>query len=291
MAPFTSLASLDGAFWRRAARFGARGPAWFARYSPPFIGVAICAFAPTHRRTIASNLRRIRGARGALQDSVDVARTFATYASCLAEVLAGDAPHGETARATVLGEGHVDAALGDGRGIIFATAHTAGWDAVGRLVWRDKGLPVMIVETPERDLDARAIQDDARRGQGVVVTHVGSDPLSALPLVRHLRGGGAVALQVDRCPGAIRARSVRMFGEATRMPEGPLRLAALTAAPIVPLFTARTGHRQYKIVAYPSIRIERHADDVAFDAAAQQVADAVQDFLHSHPTQWFHFVT
>lgn len=291
MTDLASLVSLDSAFWRRAARFGARGPAWFARYSPPVIGVAICAFAPGPRRVIANNLRRIRGHRSALRDSVDVARTFATYASCLAEVLGGDDGRGEPARAVVLGEGYVDAALSDGHGIIFATAHTAGWDAVGRLVWPDKGLKVMIVETPERDAAARAIQDDARRAIGVVVTHVGSDPLSALPLVRHLRERGAVALQVDRCPAGLRSREVKMFGEDTRIPEGPLRLSALTRAPIVPLFTARTGHRRYEIVAYPSIRIARHADEVAFDAAAQQIADAVQDFVKSHPTQWFHFVT
>ncbi|HXX69995.1 MAG TPA: lysophospholipid acyltransferase family protein [Polyangiaceae bacterium] len=291
MADLASLASLDSAFWRRAARFGARGPTWFARYSPPVIGVAICAFASDHRRVIASNLKRVRGPCSPLRDSVDVARTFATYASCLAEVLAGDVPGEEPARAFVLGEGHVDAALADGRGIIFATAHTAGWEAVGRLVWPDKGLKVMIVETPERDAAARAIQDEARRAIGVVVTHVGSDPFSALPLVRHLREGGAVALQVDRCPAGLRGRAVRMFGEDARIPEGPLRLSALTEAPIVPLFTGRIGHRRYKIVAYPSIRIGRHADEVAFDAGAQQLADAIQDFVRSHPTQWFHFVT
>lgn len=291
MPGFPSLGSLDSAFWRRAARFGARGPTWFARYSPPVIGVAICALAPEHRRIIARNLRRVRGPRGALRDTVDVVRTFATYASCLAEVLAGEAPRGRSAQAVVLGEEHVDAALADGRGIIFATAHTAGWDAVGRLVWPDKGLPVMIVETPERDADARAIQDGARLGQGVVVTHVGADPFSALPLVRHLRERGAVALQVDRCPAGLRARSVTMFGEPSRIPEGPLRLSALTGAPVVPLFTARMGHRRYKIAAYPAIRIGRRAGEVEFDSAAQRMADAVESFIRSYPTQWFHFVT
>lgn len=290
MTGFASLGSIDSAFWRRAARFGARGPTWFARYSPPVIGVAICAVASGHRRVIAGNLRRVRGPRGALRDAVDVARTFATYASCLAEVLAGDAARGRPSRAVVFGEEHVDAALGDGRGIIFATAHTAGWDAVGRLVWPDKGLRVMIAETPERDAAARAIQDDARVGQGVVVTHVGADPFSALPLVRHLREQGAVALQVDRCPSGLRARRVTMFGERGRIPEGPLRLSALTGAPVVPLFTARTGHRRYKIVAYPAIRIERRADEIELDAAAQRMADAVEGFIRSHPTQWFHFV-
>src|SRR5260370_30374464 len=81
--------SLDGYFWRRMARFGARGPEWFARFAPPLIGVAVCALAPARRQAILRNLRRVRGQRGAIRDACDVARTFAHYASCLTEVLGG----------------------------------------------------------------------------------------------------------------------------------------------------------------------------------------------------------
>ncbi|MGD0679262.1 MAG: lysophospholipid acyltransferase family protein [Polyangiaceae bacterium] len=271
------------------ARLGARGPEWFARYTPPVIGVAICALSPEPRRVILRNLRRVRGRRGHLRDSLDVARTFATYASCLAEVLAGDSPRGRAPGALVLGERHVDAALADGRGVVFATAHTAGWDLVGRLVWRHKGLRVMIVEAAERDAVARSIQDQARLGDGVSVTHVGDDPLAVLPLARHLREGGVVALQVDRVPPGRRGRDVRMFGEPARLPEGPLRLAALTGAPIVPIFAARTGHRRYTVEAYSAIRVARAAAPDELDAAAQRLADTMAHFVRANPTQWFHF--
>jgi phosphatidylinositol dimannoside acyltransferase len=281
--------SLDGAFWRRMARLGARGPEWFARYSPPLIGVAICAFAPGPRRAIASNLRRVRGPRGRLRDAADVARTFATYASCLSEVLGGGSPRGVVPSAVVYGEHYVDDALADGRGIVFATAHTAGWDLAGRLLGRDKGLSVMIVEAPERDADARAVQDEARREYGLVASHVGDDPLSALRLAKQLREGGAVALQVDRTPRGRKARSVRLFGEAGQIPEGPLRLAALTGAPIVPIFAARTGHRRYEIVAAAAIRLARSATERDWADAAQRIADALEQFIRAHPTQWFHF--
>jgi KDO2-lipid IV(A) lauroyltransferase len=282
--------SLDGAFWRRAARFGARGPDWFARYSPPVIGVVFCVLTRRHRRMVARNLHRVRGRRGLVQDAADVARTFATYASCLSEVLGDDPGTERRIRASVSGERHVAQALAAGRGVIFATAHTAGWDTVGRIVSRDKGLRVMVAEAAERDASARAIQDEVRRGQGVAVTHVGDNPLSALPLVRHLRGGGVVALQIDRTPAGLRSRSVTMFGERSRVPEGPLRLASLTGAPIVPIFSARSGYRRYQVVATPAIVVTRSAGDVELDQAAQQMADAVQNFVRAHPTQWFHFV-
>ena len=282
--------ALDGPMWRRLARWGStRGPAWFVRFSPPLIGLAACALAPGPRGHVVRNLRRVRGERGRVRDAVDVGRTFATYASCLAEILAAGSPRGRMPEALVWGEPHVLDALADKRGLVFATAHTAGWETVGPLLSRDHSLRLMIAERRERDAAAHAIQDDARRAHGLLVAHVGDDPLSALPLVNHLRAGGVVALQVDRVPPGLRARPVTLFGAPGAIPEGPLRLAMLTGAPIVPIFAARTGYRQYELVAHAPIRLGRRAGDPELDSAAQAVADAMQSFVRARPTQWFHF--
>ncbi len=281
--------SLDGSFWRRWARWGARGPEWFVRFAPPIVGLAVCAVAPEERQAIARNLRRVRGRRGAVREAVDVARTFATYASCLTEVLGAGSGSGRVPKAVVFGDLHVEDALAVGRGILLVTAHTAGWEVVGPLLARDERLDVMIVEATERDAAANAIQDDARRAHGLQVAHVGDYPLSALVLAKHLRGGGVVALQVDRAPRGARARRAMLFGDAGWVPEGPLRLASLTGAPIVPVFVARTGHRRYEVVASAAIRLDRSASDADLDAAAQELAGRLEAFVRARPTQWFHF--
>jgi lauroyl/myristoyl acyltransferase len=281
--------NLEGSFWRRLAAWGSRGPEWFVRGAPPVIGLVACACAPERRRAIAANLRRVRGPRGPLREAADVARTFTTYASCLAEVLGGEPERRPAAGAVVRGELYVEDALALGRGVIIVTAHTAGWEVVGPMLARDRSVEVMMVEAAEHDAAANDIQDNARRTAGLRVVHVGDDPLSALPLARHLRGNGAVALQVDRVPRSARAHEVTMFGERAWIPEGPLRLAAMTGAPIVPVFVARTGHRRYEVVASAPIRLERGASGPAFDAAAQALADRLQQFVQAHPTQWFHF--
>lgn len=251
--------------------------------------MAACALATEQRRQVRLNLRRIRGKRGLLRDAFDTGRTFAGYASCLAEILSAGSRNGRLPEVVVWGEPHVQDALADGRGIVFATAHTAGWETVGPLMVRDHGLRIMIAEARERDLASRTIQDDARRAHGLLVVHVGEDPLSGLPLVRHLREGGAVALQMDRAPPGLRARTVALFGQRWRVPDGPLRLALLTGAPLLPVFVARTGHRRYKVFAEPPIRLRRGAGERELDIAAQTFADAMQVFVRAHPTQWFHF--
>ncbi len=282
--------SLQGPFWRNLARWGSsRGPEWFVRLSPPLIGVLACAVASDERRRVVRNLRRVRGERRAAREAIDVARTFATYASCLAEILGAGSERGRLPRAVVWGEPHLEDALGDGRGVLLATAHTAGWETVGPLLSRDHALRLMIAAEAEGDRAAREIQDGARKAHGLLVAHVGDDPLSALPLARHLRAGGAVALQIDRVPRSQRARAVAMFGAPARVPEGPLRLAMVTGAPVVPVFAARTGHRRYEVVVHAPIRVARTAGDAELDAAAQVLADAMQHFVVAHPTQWFHF--
>ncbi len=282
--------SLDGELWRRAALWGSsHTPAWFVRAAPPVVGLLVCALAGEPRRRVARNLTLVRGERGALRDAVDVGSTFVTYASCLAEILGAGSRHGRLPEVVVHGELHAMEAIGKGRGVILATAHTAGWESVGPVLTRELGLRVMIAESPERDAGASAIQDRARKAQGMLVTHVGEDPLSALPLARHLREGGAVAIQLDRLPPGQRRRAITLFDRPGHVPEGPLRLAAVTGAPILPVFAARTGHRRYEVQVYPPQRVDRGSTEARLDHAAQSLGDAMQAFLRAHPTQWFHF--
>jgi KDO2-lipid IV(A) lauroyltransferase len=282
--------SLDGELWRSAAHWGSsRTPEWFVRVAPPVVGLVVFAIAAEPRRRILSNLRALRGPRGVLRDTFDAGRTFVAYASCLAEILGAGSPRGRLPEVLVHGELYALDAIGAGRGVILVSAHTGGWETVGPVLTRELGLQIMIAESPERDAGARAIQDGVRRAQGLLVTHVGDDPMSALPLARHLREGGAVAILADRVPQGQRQREITLFGRPGHVPEGPLRLASLTGAPILPVFAARTGHRRYVLRVSPPIRLARHATPADLDRAAQTLGDAMQGFLRAHPTQWFHF--
>ncbi len=285
-----SALSLDGAFWLGAARWGAsRLPEWFVRAAPPAIAMLVLALAPERRQRVVKNLHLLRGQRGKLRDALDAARTFAAYASCLTEVLGAGSPHLRAPQVLVHGELHALEAIALGRGVILVSAHTGGWEMVGPVLTRELGLEVMVAMSPEPDRKAREIQDDARRAHGLLVTHVGQDPLAALPLVRHLRQGGAVAILIDRLPPGQRRRAVRRFGRPGHIPEGPLRLAAATGAPLLPVFAARTGHLAYEVRVSAPIRLSRAATPEDLDQAAQTCSDAMDRFLRDHVTQWFHF--
>jgi KDO2-lipid IV(A) lauroyltransferase len=119
--------------------------------------------------------------------------------------------------------------------------------------------------------------------------HVGADPFASLPLLHRLRDGAALALQIDRVPSGMRALPVRMFGAASQIPEGPLRLAQLSGAPIVPIFCARLGYRSYRAEMFEALHVTRRPGAGVLEATAQRLADTMGEFVARHPTQWFHF--
>lgn len=282
--------SVDGVFWRKAALYGAQhGPRWWIRWSPPVIGAAAAAILPGPRASVVRNLRLIRGDKGPIEDLTGVAQTFAAYAGCLAEILAAGSKNAGTPDAVLVGRRNLDRAAALQRGILIATIHSGGWELVGPLLASYRRSKLVMVMEGERDEGAREIQDAARRKNGLEVVHVGEDPLSSLPILRHLREGHTVAMQIDRVPRGMRSVDVKLFGGPFKMPLGPLRLAQVSGAPLVPIFAARTGYRRYVIEAGPPVILSRKADEAEVARAAQSMADVMGDFLRDHPTQWFHF--
>jgi KDO2-lipid IV(A) lauroyltransferase len=281
--------SHDGVFWRRLARLGARWfPEWFVRYAPALFGLLAALLVPSARRAVRRNLHRVRGPSSFLADSWDIVRTFTCYAASLTDVLSQGRRQELATTPVVLGMEHLRAVLEAGRGAVLVTAHTAGWELIGPRLLRDHGCALLVVMERERDDAARLIHDEARKAMGILVAHM-HDPLASLPLLRHLRNGGLVALQIDRAAPGSRARTVRLFDQPFAMPEGPLRLAQLSGAPLVPVFAARLGYRRYMADIRCPVALGRRAQDADIQVAAQAMADTLTDFIRAHPTQWFDF--
>lgn len=280
----------ESAFLRRAARWGARGPEWWLRVAPPVVGTVMAGLLPSARHAVLDNLQRIRGPASSLQNTRDVLATFSSFASCITEVLSNDSARGpRRPTALVIGERYVREVVEAKKGIILVTAHTAGWDIVGPLLGKDFALDLILVTHKEPDANADEIQDAARRRGGVKVAKVGDDPLESLPLLRHLKGGGVVALQLDRAVPGMRTRKVPLLGAAGELPEGPFRLAALSGAPMLPIFCARRGHRDYLVDVCPPVYLSRRPDENELSDATERVANELTRFLRAHPTQWFQF--
>jgi KDO2-lipid IV(A) lauroyltransferase len=280
----------DSSFWRRAMVAGIKhGPEAWVRYSPPVFGFAFGAALPGARERVRTNLRRVLGPRPPLREWAEVAAVFANYASCLTEAMLLGAGRGHGLISHARGVDNYDDSRRDGRGVIIATAHTGGWEAAGPMLSKVHPAEVVVVMAKERDARARAMQDELRERSGVKVVHIGDSPTDALPLLKHLARGAVVAVQIDRVPRGMRARDVRLFGGEGQAPEGPLQLAALSGAPIMPVFTRRLGFMEYEMIACPPIRLPRRPSPEELDQAAQTMMRAFETFVRDNPTQWFNF--
>lgn len=216
-------------------------------------------------------------------------RTFVAYAHCLAESLALERPEAQAAVPRVTGGEHLDRALSRGRGVVLVTAHTGAWDAMARWLARDRAVPVAIVMAAELDARARALHDGVRERAGVQIVHAGADPFAALALLRRLRDGGVVALQLDRSASPETSIDVTLGGTPFRVPEGPFRLSSMSGAPLVPVFARRVGYFRYEIEVRPAIEVPPRAGHAELLRAASAAAGEMEAFLHRNATEWFHF--
>lgn len=274
---------------RRLARWGARsGPPALLHAAPPVFGVLFALLSRRRRVQLTVNLRRARGGRRRVDEPWLVARTFINYASCLAEALAHGRPEAARATARLVGAEHL-AALPPDQGLVVVTAHVGAWDAGGALLARDLRRRVTVVMEPEASAHARSLHDAVRAEAGVDVLHVGGEALAALPLLRRLRSGGVVALQLDRAAPSQRSLPVTLFGHPASVPEGPLRLAALARVPLLTIFARRLEAFRYEFHVGAPITLARHPEPPELTAAAQQLAREFEAFVARHPTQWFAF--
>jgi KDO2-lipid IV(A) lauroyltransferase len=280
----------DSVLWRRAIDAGVtHGPEAFVRYSPPVFGVAFAAALGRQRRAVRDNLRRALGPRGSIREAWDVARVFSNYASSLTDAFIAGSGRGDLLHVVCLDEPTLRAAQAEGRGMILATAHTGGWQIAGLALQSLFETELLIVMRRERDARAQALSDEKRDRAGVRFAHVGDDPLDALPLLHHLKRRGVVAMQMDRLPPGMRGRAGELFGAPFSVPEGPLRLAAVSGAPLVPVFTRRLGYMDYDVQVAQAIHLPRRPTPAELDAGAAAVLRAMEAFVRANPTQWFHF--
>lgn len=278
----------QSAFLRRMAHWGAlKGPRAFLRYSPAPIAAAFGLALPDVRRRIVDNLRRIHGPRGAWREQLDAMDTLANYAACFTEAMAAGRADAAP-RVKVTGQQQLHSALAVG-GVVLVTAHVGPWELAAQLLGEELKANVVLVMEREPNAEAGELQDSWRTERGLRVLHVGEHPTDALPLIAHLKQGGVAAMQLDRVPPSGRVLTVSLFGQPFAVPEGPFRLASLSGARVVPVFSRRTGFFDYELTVAEPIELERRPSPEALLEAGQTAATAMEAFIAQSPTQWFHF--
>ncbi len=179
----------------------------------------------------------------------------------------------------VVGQEHLDAALASGRGAVLALPHSGNWDMAGVWLTRTRGQFTTVAERLQPEsLYQRFVAYRESLGFEIFPLSGGERPPFE-QLSERLRDGKVVCLLGER-DLARHGVPVTFFGEPTRMPAGPARLAIDTGAPLLPVhcwFTP-TG---WGFSIEPPIDVS-----AGVEQATQSLADHFAANIAAHPADW-----
>lgn len=181
---------------------------------------------------------------------------------------------------SVIGHEHVVAALAAGRGAVLALPHSGNWDMAG--VWLAQthgGFTTVAERLKPESLYRRFLAYRESLGFEVLPLSGGARPPFEV-LAERLADNRLVCLMADR----DLTRSgvpVQMFGEATRMPAGPAKLALETGAALLPTYLWFDGDGWGTRIHPP---LDCGSGDVGI--ITQALADTFADGIAAHPADW-----
>ncbi|MBH5337933.1 phosphatidylinositol mannoside acyltransferase [Streptomyces pactum] len=180
---------------------------------------------------------------------------------------------------------HLVDGLAAGRGVILALPHMGNYDLAGAWVTTKLGVPFTTVAErlkPESLYDRFVAY---REGLGMeVLPHTGGSAFGAL--ARRLRAGGLVCLVADRDLSASGVE-VEFFGETTKMPAGPARLAVQTGALLLPVTLWYDRSPVMRGRVHPPIEVPGEGTRAERAAVmTQALADVFAAGIAEHPQDW-----
>jgi len=172
------------------------------------------------------------------------------------------------------------AALENGRGAVLALPHSGNWDMAGVWLAQNYGEFTTVAERlkPESMYNRFIAYRESLGFE--VLPHSGGERPAYDVLCERLRDNRLVCLMAERDLTRTGVQ-VDFFGEPTRMPAGPAKLAIATGASLFPAHCWFDGD-DWGTRVYP--QLDTGSGDVA--AVTQALADRFADNIAAHPADW-----
>ncbi|WP_461165844.1 phosphatidylinositol mannoside acyltransferase [Tsukamurella serpentis] len=170
-------------------------------------------------------------------------------------------------------------AMADGKGAVLALPHSGNWDMAGVWLVQKYGSFATVAERlkPE-SLFRRFVEYRESLGFEIFPLSGGEEP--PMPALAHrLRQGRPICLLGER-DLARHGVPVTFFGERTRMPAGPAKLAIDTGAPLLPVHCWFVGD-EWGFKTEEPIDVSGGVAD-----ATQKLAQAFERNIAEHPADW-----
>ena len=179
-----------------------------------------------------------------------------------------------------------DAARAPGHGTIVVTAHLGGFE-LGMVALTEREKRVHIVYHPDAIPRFDRLRSKLRKLIGAVESRVDSGWSLWVRLRDALAANEVVVLQADRIMPGQKGVPVPFFDGHIEMPTGAIKLALITGATIIPIFSIRTSVARVKIVVEEAFTVSRADGPVnGSHPALHRIASAVERHVRENPEQW-----
>ena len=181
-----------------------------------------------------------------------------------------------------------------GKGVILLGAHVGNWEFAGDLLVKRIKAKVHIFMYDTGTEGNEASEWGYEPAASNLIIHPLRDAASdtAVEIINTLRSGEIVCIHGDRFFGGQRTETLDFFGKPARFPAGPMAIAAITGASVIPCFTVRTAMRRYAFSAEAPVHVEpghRNERDERIRMAMRYYIDVLEKICRIYPRQWYNF--
>jgi len=177
-------------------------------------------------------------------------------------------------------------ALKKGRGVILLSAHIGNWEFGGIMIRHSK-YPLAVVSLPHNTAPTNALVNRFREDKGISVIEVDESPFSALPILKHLRKNGVVAMMGDK-DFFGNGKLIPYFGKQVRFPIGPVIIAMSSGAALIPAFVLKQPDGRYFGVLENAIPLSNERPrEQAIQKNLEKIAVIFETYIQRYPDQWY----
>ncbi len=186
----------------------------------------------------------------------------------------------------IQGEDRLQTALKKGRGVILVSAHVGNWEIGGNLL-SVLGYPLTVVGLAHNTPRTNALVRHLRSLRGIEVIEVGPSTFGAVEILNELRRNRIVAMIGDRDHLGT-GRPVRFLGRHIKLPPGPVILAMLSGAALMPTFVLEEPDGTYSGIIEAPLGLACDGNrDAAVEYNLNRLAQVFERYIRRYPEQWY----
>jgi predicted LPLAT superfamily acyltransferase len=239
-------------------------------------------------------LRKFRKAIGLKSTNIfHLHRHFCSFGFSLVDKFAFLTSRKPRFRYTCINEDAIAKILDEkGKGAILVSAHIGSWEIAGKLFTNRNKTRIHAIILDNEHEKLKEVYRKALDNREFSLIRVSPDSLDLmLPVKDALQKNEIICMSGDRVIGQTGVE-IPFFGNRALFPAGPFQIAAITGAPVIPVFVVKDRMNHYTLKAFDPICFDNVTRENRADLVQQGMETFVgnlEEISRKYPYQWFNF--